>query len=151
MTDLSKLQVLIADDTADIRELLSLYLKRSGVRVLEAENGQQALDLALTKAPDLVLMDIEMPIMNGVEATRALRSQGYSGAILALTAHQDPEQSRIMHEAGCDGILEKPLSRRRLLQVLGEMTSNTVDRDLDPSPEEGSSRKDSRQDAKIAK
>ena len=125
MSDFSNLLVLVADDSTDIRELLSLYLKRSGVKVLLAENGRQAVDLAQAQAPDLLLMDMEMPVMSGADATRALRAQGYRGAILALTAHQDPEQTRIMHEAGCDGILEKPLRRRQLLKVLAEMITTT--------------------------
>ena len=125
MTEFSNLQVLVADDSADIRELLSLYLKRSGVQVLLAENGLQALELAQAQAPDLVLMDMEMPVMNGADATQTLRSQGYRGAILALTAHQDPQQIQIMHEAGCDGILEKPLRRQQLLKVLAKMITNT--------------------------
>ena len=125
MSDFSNLLVLVADDSTDIRELLSLYLKRSGVKVLLAENGRQAVELAQALAPDLLLMDMEMPVMSGAQATRALRAQGYRGAILALTAHQTPEQTRIMHEVGCDGILEKPLRRRQLLKVLAELITNT--------------------------
>jgi len=120
MSDFSTLKVLVADDSADIRALLSLYLKRSGAQELQAENGRQAVDLALEQQPDLVLMDMEMPVMGGAEATRALRSTGYQGAILAMTAHEDSRQTQIMRDAGCNGILEKPLRRRKLLEVLAD-------------------------------
>ncbi len=129
MADFSHLRVLVADDTSDIRDLLSLYLTRSEVEVLLAENGRQAVDTALAQLPDLVLMDMEMPVMNGLDATRSLRTQGYRGAILALSAHQDPEQARLMSEAGCDGVLGKPLSRRRLLEVLADMSGSNMNRD----------------------
>ncbi len=126
LDDFSHMRVLVADDTVDIRDLLSVYLKRSGVQVLLAENGQQAIDLGLKEQPDLILMDMEMPIVNGPQATQALRAQGFQGVILALTAHQDSQQTQIMRDAGCDDILEKPLSRKRLLKVLSDMNTSVV-------------------------
>ncbi len=87
------------------------------------ENGAQAVDQALAALDgdrpfELVLMDMQMPVMDGYEATRRLRAQGYSGPIVALTAHaMSSDRSRCL-EAGCDEYLPKPIDRVRLLEVV---------------------------------
>jgi CheY-like chemotaxis protein len=106
--------VLVAEDNEDIRELVAHQLRRMGVRVVLAEDGRRAVDVALAERPGLVLMDMDMPVMSGFDAVAALRAQGYVGPIFALTAYQDgPEAERAL-SSGCDALLGKPINSERL-------------------------------------
>ena len=107
--------MLVVDDTPDIRELVGLYLRGMGLKVTTADDGEQGLKLALRDQPDLVLMDVEMPKLNGAQATRALRDRGFKGVVLAFTAHEDEAQLQALLGAGCDGVVSKPVSRDALL------------------------------------
>ena len=111
-------RVLVVDDTEDLRRLLSLYLKTLGVEVLLAGNGEEAVRTAVAENPELVFMDVQMPIMDGLQAVRALRHHGFSGKILALTAQSEPDQIEAARDAGCDGYIEKPVSRDRVCQIV---------------------------------
>jgi PAS domain S-box-containing protein len=123
-------RILLAEDGPDNQRLISLLLKKAGAQVELAENGQQAVerieangrknDDAEEPLPpiDLILMDIQMPVLDGLEATRTLREQGYTNPILALTAHameQDIEKCRL---AGCDGHLTKPIQRNLFFETI---------------------------------
>ncbi|MDX1529617.1 MAG: response regulator, partial [Gammaproteobacteria bacterium] len=110
--------VLVADDTADLRQLLSLYLRKMGLDVLLAENGQEAVEMAVSQQPDLVFMDMQMPVMDGIEAVRTLRQQDYAGTVLALTAQSERDRIEAMLDAGCDGYVEKPVRRERLEAIV---------------------------------
>lgn len=113
-------RVLFADDTADNRMLVKHMLKSSDIELIYAENGQEALDLSLESDFDLILMDIEMPVMDGLSATRAMRKAGVRTPILALTAHAlDVMQDKI-GDAGFNGTLTKPISKAGLLNILGQ-------------------------------
>ena len=119
--------VLVAEDNEDIRELVVHQLRRMGVEVLQAGNGRQAIDLALAEQPALVLMDMDMPVMNGFEAVAQLRLRGYTRPILALTGYNEgPEAERAL-ASGCDGLLGKPICsdvlRARVNQVLAQAPS----------------------------
>jgi CheY-like chemotaxis protein len=105
--------VLVAEDNEDIRELVSHQLRRMGVLVLLAEDGQHALDIALAEQPALVLMDMDMPVMSGFDAVAALRARGYRGAICAFTAIKTAEAERAL-SMGCDALLGKPITSERL-------------------------------------
>jgi len=110
--------VLVVDDTEDLRMLIVHHLKRFGVTALVAENGAQAVEIALAKRPDAILMDMEMPVMGGVDAARELRAKGFTAPIIALTAHKgEAEQQRAL-AAGCNAVLEKPMSRANLQGAL---------------------------------
>jgi CheY-like chemotaxis protein len=101
--------VLVAEDNEDIRELVVHQLRRMGVHVLQADNGQKALDLALAEQPALVLMDMDMPVMTGFEAVAQLRLRGYTKPIYALTGHKEgPEAERAL-ASGCNALLGKPI------------------------------------------
>jgi signal transduction histidine kinase/CheY-like chemotaxis protein len=104
-------RVLLADDGVDNQRLLSAYLKQAGLVAEIANNGQEALERALGGDFDLVLMDIQMPVMDGVEATRLLRAAGYARPILALTANVMKSDVARYREAGCDDVLAKPVNR----------------------------------------
>jgi signal transduction histidine kinase/CheY-like chemotaxis protein len=118
--------VLVADDTPDLRQLLSLYLRRMGLEVLLAENGREAVDIAVSKRPDLVFMDMQMPVMDGVEAVKALRQREFTGVVLALTAQSERNRIEAMLDAGCDGYVEKPVRKERLEAIVKGRLAGTV-------------------------
>jgi CheY-like chemotaxis protein len=113
-------RVLVVDDGASNRELIRYLLHRAGLKVSEAENGVVALERFETDTYDLVLMDMQMPEMDGYEATRQLRELGYAQPIVALTANAmqgDEDQCR---QAGCSHFLAKPIDIDRLFDLLVE-------------------------------
>jgi CheY-like chemotaxis protein len=102
--------VLLVDDYADNREAYALYLRHKGYRVEEAEDGHQALDKAFRLVPDLIVMDLSLPGLDGWEATRTLKQDGRTRSIpiIALTGHALEGQSETAREAGCDAFITKP-------------------------------------------
>lgn len=119
---LNGLNVLLVDDAADNRFLITRFLQLSGATVDSAENGRKALERIEEEEFDIVLMDIEMPEMNGLEATRRLRSMHYEGPVLALTGRAMPAEIDECLEAGFDGHLVKPINRDLLINSIAEWT-----------------------------
>jgi CheY-like chemotaxis protein len=103
--------VLLADDHEDNRSALQMMLERAGYRTLGAHNGLEALDLALEHCPDLIVMDLAMPVMDGREATRALKADPRTQAIpvVMLTAMALSIDREILVDEGFDSILIKPV------------------------------------------
>lgn len=85
-----------------------------------AENGVVAIARSMAAKYDVIIMDIRMPMMDGYEATRRIRSGGFSGPILALTAHANPGEEERCREAGCSGFYLKPINRAGLLMAVSE-------------------------------
>jgi PAS domain S-box-containing protein len=111
-------RILVAEDGETNRKLFSLVLRHAGATVTMAENGRMALDLALREPTDLILMDMQMPVMDGYTATTRLREQGFAAPIIALTAHaMKGDQERCL-AAGCSGYLSKPVDAGRLLATI---------------------------------
>jgi len=102
-------RVLVVDDGAENRELVSLVLAQHGLWVEEAEDGRVAVEMALKGGYDLILMDMQMPVMDGYTATRALRKGGLRIPIVALTANAMRGFEEQMKQAGCDVFLTKPI------------------------------------------
>jgi len=102
--------VLLAEDFEDARELYREYLEYSGFAVETATNGREAVDKAIGLQPDLILMDASMPLLDGWQATRALKADPRTRAIpiVALTAHAFEDAKHEAREAGCDGFITKP-------------------------------------------
>ena len=120
-------RILLADDSIDNRLLIRAYLGKTGYGLDEAENGQAAVDKLLSGRYDLVLMDIQMPVMDGFTAVRRVRQWERENSlrhtpIIALTASTFDETVRKAIEAGCDSHLGKPLKRSTLLRVIRETT-----------------------------
>lgn len=113
-------QVLLAEDNVDNRKLIRAFIESTGAQVLEAENGQQAFDLAQQQTFDLVLMDMQMPLMDGLEATELLRLSGFDEPIVALTANATLNDRQAALEAGCTDFLIKPLQTARFFAALAE-------------------------------
>jgi two-component system, cell cycle response regulator DivK len=105
-------RILVADDLGDTREVMRLFLERRGHEVIEAANGQEAVERAVQERPDFVLMDLDMPVMDGFHATRCLRSAGETAQIpiVAVSAHTPNEEWRTKAmECGFDEYYAKPL------------------------------------------
>jgi signal transduction histidine kinase/CheY-like chemotaxis protein len=101
--------ILVVDDDADLRDLMKRFLIRQGANVDVGENGAIAVELATRRRYDVILMDMKMPILNGYDATAALRSRNYKGPIIALTAYANTDDKNRSLEAGCDNYLSKPV------------------------------------------
>lgn len=112
--------VLIAEDNPDIRSLIVLHLAGAGLEVSTAANGVEAVAKARERPFDLILMDMQMPELDGYGATSSLRQSGYRGPIIALTAHAFAEDRARCLNAGCTDHLSKPIGRDQLLQALGQ-------------------------------
>jgi DNA-binding response OmpR family regulator len=117
--------VLAADDDEDILALVAFRLERSGYTVIQARDGQEALDLALSEKPDLAVLDVMMPKLDGFELTRRLRSEEATSRmpIILLTARAQDSDVAQGFEAGADDYIRKPFSpqelRTRVQAILG--------------------------------
>jgi signal transduction histidine kinase len=120
---LSNIHVLLVDDSSDNRLLMSKILKSTGAIVDMATNGREAIEKALRNIHDVVLMDMQMPVMDGYSAARTLRDQGFPKPIIALTANaMSSERSRCL-EAGCDDFHPKPIDRSLLIDLISSYVS----------------------------
>ena len=118
--------ILVVDDGDANRRLIQLYLSRIGCVVHEAVNGKEAVEMIQQHQYDLVLMDMQMPVMDGYTATRTLREQGHDLPIIALTAaamNSDKDKSL---DAGCSGFLAKPVKLEQLVVTIRENTGKSV-------------------------
>jgi signal transduction histidine kinase len=113
-------KVLFIEDAPDNRLLVQRYLVLAGAEVELAETGIEGVDLALTHSPDIVLMDIQMPGLDGYQATQLLRAEGFTQPILALTAHAMQEEKDKSIQAGCNDHLTKPIHRTHLVNKIIE-------------------------------
>ena len=114
-------RILLVDDGATNRKLISLLLRRAGARVTLAENGLECLQLVAGQSFDLILMDMQMPVVDGYTATRRLREQGVHTPVIALTAHAMKGDEAKCLAAGCDGYLTKPIEAPTLLRSVARM------------------------------
>ncbi len=126
-----KCKVLVVDDGNENRELVRLVLTDAGIAVIEAENGAVALEQVAAHQPDLVLMDIQMPVMDGSAATQELRKRGLGLPVLALTANAMKGFEREIESGGFTGHLTKPIDIDHMLATLahylgGERVMTTV-------------------------
>jgi CheY-like chemotaxis protein len=118
-------RVLITDDTPANRQLAGLVLRKAGLTVDEAENGAIAVEKASCGTYDLLLMDMQMPVMDGFTATRTLRDQGLKTPILAFTANVMEQDRQRCVAAGCSGFLTKPINIDLLLSTIAEYLETT--------------------------
>jgi len=114
-----KNKVLVVEDYDDSREFIRFLLEDYGFDVMEATNGREAVEALKEQAPDLILMDIAMPVMDGLTATRQIREQKQFQKlpIIAITAQSEGVRGRVF-EAGCNDLLSKPLDFDDLKPVL---------------------------------
>lgn len=124
-------RILLAEDGFDNQRLIAFLLNKAGAEVVLAENGKLAIDAALSSLNqgnpfDVILMDMEMPLIDGYEATKKLREKNWSGPIIALTAHAMMDHRQKSFDAGCDEYLTKPIDRKILFRVLAKVTDNRI-------------------------
>ena len=111
-------RILIVDDNEDNRDVLSRRLQRKGFEVTCAAGGQQAVELASSDRPDLILMDMNMPELDGWEATAQIRKDGITVPIVALTAHAMTGDRERAIESGCTDYHTKPVELDKLLELM---------------------------------
>ena len=110
--------ILVAEDTIELQLLERRILESMGLTVRVANNGLEAVELAQSETFDLILMDMQMPEMDGIEATRLLRQQGNTAPIVPLTANVMQKHRKIFEDLGCDDFLGKPIDKQELSVVL---------------------------------
>lgn len=119
--------ILLVEDNELNRDMLSRRLTKNGFRVIMAENGKEGVDLAIRERPDLILMDLSLPIMDGWEATRLLKNSADTSAIpiIALTAHAMAGDEEQAYRSGCDDFDTKPVDFSRLLGKMQALLRNS--------------------------
>jgi two-component system, cell cycle response regulator DivK len=112
--------ILVVEDEPLNIKLIRDVLTHRGDTVLEADNGRKGVDLAIEKIPDLILMDMQLPVMDGMEATLLIKANPSTRHIpvVALTGYAMDGDEKRMREAGCDGYLSKPFRIKELFQVI---------------------------------
>jgi len=123
-------KVLLVDDYPDAREMYMEYLQFSGFDVVEAGNGMEALQRAVESAPDIILMDLSLPVMDGWEATRRLKADKRTASIpvVALTGHALAGISEGAKRAGCDAFITKPCLPEDLVKEIRRILDSPSDK-----------------------
>jgi len=116
-------KILLVEDQEMNRDMISRRLIKRGYEIVMAEDGAEGVDKARSESPDLILMDISLPVMNGYEATRAIKADEATRAIpiVALTAHAMSTDREKALEAGCDGYETKPVELPKLLATIEKL------------------------------
>ena len=125
ITTLKMPKILLVEDNEMNRDMLSRRLIRRGYEVVMAEDGAKGVELANSESPDIILMDLSLPIMDGWEATRTLKANDSTKAIpvIALTAHAMKSDEDKAKEAGCDDFDTKPVDLNRLIEKMDKYLS----------------------------
>jgi len=118
-----KEKILIVEDNPENMRVMEMVLRRKDYILLKAIDGEEALDVAMKERPDLIIMDVWLPKMNGLEVTRRLReTPAFSRTpIIGVTAYAMKGDREKVIESGCDAYLSKPINTRELPEVIAEM------------------------------
>jgi CheY-like chemotaxis protein len=116
------IKVMVVDDEIAMREILKIMLK--DFKIIEASNGKEAIELYKKEKPDLVLMDVMMPIMNGIDATYEIKKMDPNAKIVAITAYASSKGEKVL-EAGADFILKKPFTRREVIKMIEKIVGSS--------------------------
>jgi CheY-like chemotaxis protein len=123
MEEAGMVRILLVEDNEMNRDMLSRRLSRRGFEVLLAENGQAGVELAASQRPDLILMDMSLPVVDGWEATRRIKADPSTCGIpvIALTAHAMASDREMALQAGCDDYDSKPVDLARLIRKIEQL------------------------------
>lgn len=127
-------EILVVDDSIDNQNLIEHILKKYGAKTYFADDGLQATKKAKERPYDLILMDIQMPVMDGLAATKIVRREGYRGPIIALTAHAMKDTHAECISVGCTGFLSKPIDSKNLVKTI-DMLLHKAPPKNGPSPQ----------------
>ena len=116
---------LLVEDFEDSRFMMRRLLEMAGYRVVEATDGEQAVTMALAEKPHLILMDLSLPKLDGLSATRKIRKQLSHVPIVAVSAHDGPDSRAEALAAGCDEYVTKPIDFDQLTNLLGRFVKKT--------------------------
>ena len=118
----NKMSLLLVEDTEDNRFMMRRLLEMEGYRVVEARNGDEAFKAARDEKPDLILMDLSLPVIDGVAATRLIRELPAlrETPIIAVSAHDTADFEEIALEAGCNGYIKKPINFTELEKLIAK-------------------------------
>ncbi len=114
-------RILVAEDN-DSNYMLMTYILKNHFEFFRAVNGKDAVEKAMTDDPDLILMDIKMPLMDGMEATRQIKAKKPNLPIIALTANAFDSDRQMALEAGCDEFLSKPVNATQCVELINKLT-----------------------------
>ena len=115
---MESLTILIAEDEDYNYELMHVLLSRKSKQLLHARNGNEVLEILKHQKPDLILMDLKMPFMDGYEATRRVKILHPDLKVIALTAYTQPEEESRAMNAGCSAFLSKPIRKEDLMEII---------------------------------
>jgi PAS domain S-box-containing protein len=127
-------KILLAEDNLDNQRFITMLLTRMGATVSIADNGGQTVEKALEHDFDLILMDMQMPVLDGLQATRLLREKGYAKPIVALTANAFSSDIEFCLEAGCNEFLSKPIDQVKFSETLSHYLASHSGDSLDNTP-----------------
>lgn len=116
----SSITILIAEDVESNYLFLEEVIKKTGAKIMWAINGEEAIEIYKNNKIDLILMDIQMPVMNGFEATRKIKKMNPSIPIISQTAYAMSEDKEKSLEAGCDNYISKPIPSKKLLELISQ-------------------------------
>ncbi len=121
-------KILLVEDNEMNRDMLSRRLERKGFEVVIAVDGQAGVDMAASAGPDIILMDLSLPVIDGWEATRRIKADDATRNIpvIALTAHAMAGDEEKAREAGCDDYDTKPVNLNRLLEKIGKFLGSSA-------------------------
>ncbi|RYZ68218.1 MAG: response regulator [Proteobacteria bacterium] len=122
ISPLAGVKILLVEDSPDNQALIGRYLRAAGATVETADDGNLGIEKAVASSYDIVLMDIQMPKLDGLSAMSELRRRGYAKPIVALTAHAMREEKERALSAGFDGYLTKPIDRKTLIETLASLS-----------------------------
>ncbi len=114
-------KVLIVEDDRVNLMMVKLFLTSTGITILNAMNGDEAIEVFTNERPDIILMDIRMPGMDGLDATRIIRTTDQNVPIIALTAFAMPNDEGIALSAGCSAFITKPYNKNVLMQKMNQL------------------------------
>jgi CheY-like chemotaxis protein len=114
-------RAIVVDDDRDNRDLYAEYLRHAGWFVVEAMNGADAIAAAIASPPSVIVMDVLMPVLGGIEATRRLKADPRTRHVPVLVLTSSIEKWKVAAEAGCDAYLEKPCLPYKLLEIVEQL------------------------------